>query len=116
GNAERAEFREITVVENQNEMCGFIPEAFQHVGVAAWKIPNIPRIEVVRLSLPGGIDYGGTRTTFQHKRPFRGGCVPVQLAHNAGFKLHRYTSDSFRDRQLIDSYLFAKAVPENFSL
>ena len=26
----------------------------------------------------------------------------------------RYARDSFRDRQLFDSYFFAKAVPENF--
>src|SRR5580765_1264086 len=116
GNAERAELGEITVVENQNEMCWFIPEAFEHVSVATRKIPNVARIKVVRLALPGRIDHGGAHTTLQHKRPFRSRGVPVQLAHHAGFKLHRDARDSFRDRQLLDSYFLAKTVPENSPL
>ena len=115
GNAEGAELGEITVVENENEMCRFIPEAFEHVSVATRKIPNVARIKVVRLRLPGRIDHSGAHTSFQDERPFRSGRMPVQLAHHAGFKLHRYARDSFRDRQLLDSYSFAKTVPENFS-
>ena len=116
GDAERAELGEITVVENQNEMRRFIAEAFKHVSVAARKIPDVARIKVVRLGLSGRVDHGGAHTTFQDERPFRSGCVPVKLTHDAGFKLHRYARDSFRDRQLFDSYFFAKTVPENFPL
>src|SRR5262245_14569720 len=108
GNAERAKFGEITVVENQDKMCGFIPEAFEHVGVATRKIPDIARIKIVRLRLSGRIYYSCAYTALQYKCPFRSRCVPVQLAHHARFKLHRYAGDSFRDRQLFDSYFFAK--------
>ena len=97
-------------------MCRFIPEAFQYVSVPARKIPNIARVKVVRLRLSRRIDHRGARTTFQHKRPFGGRCVPMQLAHHAWLKLHRDASDSFGDRQLFDSYFFAKTVPENLPL
>ena len=84
--------------------------------MAARKIPDVARIKVVRLSLPGRIDHGGAHTTFQDERPFRSRRVPVKLPHHAGLKLHRYARDSFRDRQLLDSYFFSKTVPENFPL
>ena len=116
GDTKGTELGEITVIENQNEMCRFIAEAFEHVSVATWKVPNVARIKVVRLGLSGRVDHSGAHTTFQDKRPFRSRCVPVKLAHHAGFKLHRYARDSLRDRQLLDSYFFAKAVPENFAL
>ena len=116
GDAERAELGEITVIKNQNEMCRFIPEAFQHVSVATGKIPNVARIKVVRFSLPGLIDHGGAHTTLQHKRPFCSSRVPVKFAHHTRLELHRYARDSFRDRQLFDSYFLAKTVPENFPL
>src|SRR6266403_684651 len=114
GDAERAELGEITVVENQNEMCRSVPEAFEHVSVPARKIPNVARIKVVRLRLSRRIDHGGAHTTFQHKRPFRSRCVPVQLAHHARLELHRHASDPLRDWQLFDSYFFTKTVPGNF--
>jgi hypothetical protein len=97
-------------------MCRFIPEAFEHARVAARKIPNVARTKVVRLGLPGRIDHRRAHTTFQHKRPSRSRCVPVQLAHHAGFKLHRYASDSFRDWQLLYRCFLAKTVPKDFSL
>src|SRR5207249_3822568 len=53
GDAEGAELGKITVVENQNEMCRFIPEAFEHVSVATRKVPDVARIEVVRFGLSG---------------------------------------------------------------
>ena len=97
-------------------MRGLVAEAFQHVSVTAWKVPNVARIEVVRFSLSGRVDHCGAHTTFQDERPFRSGCMPVKLPHDAWLKLHRYTRDSFRDRQLLDSYFLAKTVPKNFPL
>ena len=91
-----------------------IAETFEHVRVTARKVPNIPRIKVVRFGLSGRVYDRGAHTTFQDERPFRSGCVPVKLAHDAGLELHRYARDPFRDRQLLDGYFFPKAVPENF--
>ena len=54
------------------------------------------------------------RTRLKDERPFGGGGVPVELAHNARFKLHRHAGDPFRDRQLFDRGLFAKTVAEIF--
>src|SRR6266513_3075710 len=116
GDAERAELGEITVAEDQNEMCRFIPEAFEHVCVATRKIPDVARFKVVRFRLPCRIDHGGAHASFQDERPFRSGCVPVKLPHHARLKLHRHASDPLRDWQLFDSYFFSKTVPENFPL
>ena len=116
GNAERAEFGEITVVENQNEMCWLVAEAFQHVRVTAWKVPDVTRIEVVRFALPGRIDHSGAHTTFQDERPLGSRCVPVKLAHHTRLQLHRHASDPFGDRQLFGCHFLAKAVAENFAL
>src|SRR5215211_7629155 len=62
------------------------------------------------------IDHGGVYTTFQDKSRLRSGRVPVQLAHDAGFKLHRYPGDSLRNGQLFDSLFFAETIAENFPL
>src|SRR5205085_11102277 len=114
GDTKRAELGEITVIENQNELCRLIAEAFEDVRVAAWKVPDVARIKVVRLGLSSRVDHRGAHTTFQYERPFRRGCVPVELAHDAGLKLHRYARDSLRDRQLLDSYFLPKTIPKNF--
>src|SRR5205823_3243723 len=114
GDAERAELGEITVIKNQNELRRLVAETFQHVRMTAWKVPDVARIKVVRLGLSSRVDHGCAYTTFQDERPFRSGCVPMKLAHDAGLKLHRYARDSFRDRQLLDSYFFPDAVPKNF--
>src|SRR6266436_9689253 len=70
GDAERAELGKITVIENQNEMRRFIAEALEHVRVAARKIPDVARLKVVRLGLPGRIDHSGPHASFQDERPF----------------------------------------------
>src|SRR5580704_3670587 len=44
-DAERAEFREVAVVEDQDEVARLIPETFEHMSVAAGKKPDVPRLE-----------------------------------------------------------------------
>src|SRR5207237_44004 len=114
GYTKGTELGKITVVENQNEMRRLVAEAFEHVRMATRKVPDVARIKVVGFGLSSRVDHRGAHTPFQDERPFRSGCVPVKLAYNAGLKLHRYAGDSLRDRQLLDSYFFSKAVPENF--
>ena len=54
GDAERAELREVAVVEDQDEVRRLVAQAFEHVAVAAREIPDVARLEVVRLGLPCG--------------------------------------------------------------
>ena len=114
GDTKRGELGEITIVKNQNEIRWLVAEAFEHVGVTAWKVPDVARIKVVRFSLSSRVDDGGAYATFQHECPFRSGCMPVKLAHHARLQLHRYAGDSSRDRELLNSYFLPDAVPENF--
>ena len=101
GDAEGAEFGEVAVVEDQDEMTGLVTEALQHVAVAARKVPDVAGVEIVGFGEAAWIDDGGADAALENERPFGRGGVPVQLAHHAGFKLHRYARDSFRDRQLL---------------
>ena len=48
-DTERAELREVAVVEDQHEVTRLVAQAFEHVAVAAREIPHVSRLEVVRL-------------------------------------------------------------------
>jgi hypothetical protein len=98
GNAEGAEFGEVAVVEDQDEVTGRVAQTLQHVPVAARKVPDIAGIEVVGLAEAAGIDDGGADPPFDDERPFGGGGVPVQFAHRAGLEPHRDARDPPRDR------------------
>ena len=49
GDAEGAELGEVAVVEDQDEVARLVAEAFEHVAVAAGKIPDVAGLEVVGL-------------------------------------------------------------------
>src|SRR5262249_26045213 len=93
-----------------------VAEAFQHVRMAAWKVPDISGTKVVCLGLPDRVDDCCAHTSFDPECPLGGSGVPLKLAHHTRLKLHRDACDSFRDRQLFDGYFFAEAVSENFPL
>ena len=84
GDGEGAEFGEIAVVEDQDEVARLVVEALQHVAVAARKIPDVAGLEIVGFGRALRIDHGGAHAALQHERPLRGGGVPVQLAHRPG--------------------------------
>src|SRR5690606_37810997 len=46
-DAEGAELGEVAVVKNQDEVTRFISQALEHVAVAAGKVPDVARFEVV---------------------------------------------------------------------
>src|SRR6266705_4573984 len=81
GNTECAEFREVAVIENQNEMCQLIAETFEHVSVAAWKVPDVSRCKFVRFSFPRGVDHRGAHSAFGDERPFGSVRMPMKFAH-----------------------------------
>ena len=116
GNTERAKLGEITVVKDQNEMGRFVAEALEHVGVTAWKVPEIAWFEVIRLRLTGRVNHCCANAAFENERPFRCSRVPVKFAHHTGFKLHRHAGDSFGDGKLFNGRFLSKTVPQNFPL
>src|SRR4051794_20471627 len=56
-DAECAEFREVAIVKDQNEMSWFVAQALEHVPVTAGEIPDVARLELVRLGIAIGIDH-----------------------------------------------------------
>src|SRR6476469_1275113 len=97
-------------------MSRFVAETLEHVGVAAWKVPDVAWFEVVRLRLTSRVNHCCAGAAFENERPLRCSRMPVKFAHHAGFKLHRHTGDSFGDRQLLDSRFLSEAFFQNFPL
>jgi len=116
GNAEGAEFGEVAVVEDQDEVTGLVAQTLQHVAVAARKIPDVAGVEIVGLGEAAWINHGGADAALENERPFRRGGVPVQLAHRAGLKPHRDAGDPLGDRQLRNRRLLAVAVADDFAV
>jgi hypothetical protein len=110
GDAERAEFREIAVIKDKNKMAGRVAQAFQHMRVAARKIPDIARPEVIRFRAALRVDDGRTHLAVGHESPFGRGRVPVQLSHHTGLHAHRDAGDGSRYWQLGDGGFLAIAA------
>src|SRR6266513_4844807 len=98
-NTERTELGKISIIENQNEMRGFIAETFKHVGVAARKVPNIARIKIVRFGLSCRVNYCRAGTASDDKSPLRRCRMPMKFAHYSGLPLHCHAGDPFGTRQ-----------------
>ena len=113
GEAERAEFGEVAVVEDEDEVAGFVAEALEHVAVAAGEVPDVARGEVVDAASALRIDDRGSHPATDDKRPFGGGRMPVELAHHPRLEPHRHAGDPLRDRQLLDRRLLAVAAAED---
>jgi hypothetical protein len=88
GDTECAELRKIAVVKDQNEMGWIVAETLEHMGVATWKVPDVARVEVIRLCLTSRIDHRSTNAPLEHEGPLGGSSMPVKLAHHAGLELH----------------------------
>src|SRR6266576_1842677 len=96
-------------------MSRLVAETFKHMGVAAWKVPDVARFKVVRLRLTSRVNHSCADPAFENKRPFGGRSVPMKLSHHSGLELHCYTGDSLRDGKLVDGRFLAKAVSHYFS-
>src|SRR5208337_3233839 len=116
GDAECAKFREVSVVEDEDEMSRLVPETLEHVAVAAGEIPDVAGLEIVGLGAPPRIDHGCPHAALDDKRPLGGRGVPVQLAHGARLQLHRDARDTLGDRQLLDGGLLAVAAADHLAL
>jgi hypothetical protein len=84
GDAEGAEFGEVAVVEDQDEVTRLVADTLQHVAVAAREVPDVAGFEIVGLGKAAWVDDGGADAALENKRPFGRGGVPVQFAHRAG--------------------------------
>jgi hypothetical protein len=115
GNAERAEFGEVSIVEDENEMTGLFAEALQHVTVSAGEVPDVARVEIVRLGIALRINHGGPNATFHHESPLRRCCVPVKFPHRPGFEPHRDSRNAFGNRQLGDRRLLPEALVDDLT-
>ena len=115
GDAERAELREVAVVKDQHEVARLAAQAFKHVAVAAWEVPYVARLEIVRFRVPARTDYRRPHPSFVHEGPLRRGGVPVQLAHAARLQPHRHARDSRGDGELLDGGLLGRALADHLS-
>src|SRR3954451_4869250 len=94
-------------------MSRFIAEAFQHMRISARKVPKIAWRNIVRFSLPRGINNGRAHTSIDDKGPFRRRGMPVKLTHHTRLALHGLTGNSIRDQQLLDRYFFSERVAKD---
>ena len=87
--------------------------------MAARKVPNVARIEIVDFAAARRVDQRGSHAPFENESPFRGRRVPVQFAGHARLEAHRDAGDSLGNRQLLDRGFFAVAasctLPFDFS-
>ena len=116
GDAEGAEFGEVAIVEDQDEMTGLVAEALQHVTVPPGEVPDVARVEIVGLGKAAWVDDGGANAPLDDEGPLGRGGVPVQFAHRARLKPHRNPGNSLGDRQLRDGGLLAVTVADDLAL
>ena len=109
GDAEGAEFGEMAVVERQNKMRA-VRQRLNGMAIAFWEIPDVAGAEIRHFAFALGIEDGDARMAFQHKRPFGGDGVPVQLTHAARFQRHVDACHTFGDRKLLDGGLARPAA------
>lgn len=101
GNAEGAEFGEVPIIERQNKMRA-VCQRLNGMAIAFREIPHVAGAEIRHLAFSLGIEDGDASMAFQHKRPFGGDGVPVQLAHAARLQRHVHARHAFGDRKLLD--------------
>ena len=109
GDAEGAEFGEMAVIERQNKMRA-VRQRLNGMAVAFWEIPHVAGPEIRHFAFALGIEDGDARMAFQHKRPFGGDGVPVQLTHAARLQRHVDARYAFGDRELLDGGLARPAA------
>ena len=110
GDAEGAEFREVAVVEHQNELAVVRTEALDRVAVAAREIPDVAGGEVEHFGMRLRVDRGDATAALEHIGPFRGVGVPVQFAQRTGRKLHQHAGELFGHRKFRDGRFFRPAA------
>src|SRR6185437_11270910 len=115
GDAEGGKLGEIAVIEDQNEVTGFMAETLNRVAVAARKIPNVARIEIVRFRVSCRVDDRRATASLNDESPFRSRGVPVQLAHRARFQTHRHAGDALGDGQLLNRGLLARTAADDLA-
>ncbi len=113
---EGAEFREIAVVEHEEEGAGAGAEALDRMAVAAREVPDIARAEVDDLALADRIDGGDPAIALEHIGPFGGIGVPVQLAQGARLERHVDPGELLRHREAGDVRLLGGAAVELLGL
>jgi hypothetical protein len=121
GDAERAELGEVAIVEDQDKVARLVTEALEHVAVAAGEVPDVARLELVRLGVALRVEDRSADVALDDERPLGGGGMPVQFTRCPRLEHHRDTGDPPGDRQLLDCRLLAVAVaddllPSDFSI
>src|SRR5580704_998851 len=112
-DAEGAELGKVSVVEDKNEVAWLVAQRLDDMAMAAWKIPDVARQEIVGLRTALGIDHRGPHRAFSDEGPLRRGGVPVKLAHHSRLHAHGNTRNPLRDRQLFHCSFLAIAALEH---
>jgi hypothetical protein len=107
--------RKIPLIEDQDEVRGLVPEAFEHISMTARKEPDIAGFEVVCFGMPVGFNDRHANSFFDDKPPFGRRGVPVKLSHRPRFESHRNASKALRTGQLHHGHFFAGTVSDDFA-
>ncbi len=111
-DAERAELREIAVVEHQHEHARPGADPLDGMAVAAREVPDVARTEIDDLALVLRVDGGDAAAPFDHIGPFGSVGVPVQLAQSPGLECHVDAGELLRHRELDHCRLLRRAAVE----
>ena len=108
--------RKGAIVEDQNKVSLAGTKTLQGVAMPAREVPDVARLEVVRLGEAARIDNRGTNPPLEDERPLGRGGMPVRFAHRSGLDPHGNPRKSFGNRQLRDGCLFPVAVADDFAV
>ena len=115
-DAEGAEFGEVAVVENEDEVARLVAQGLDDMTVPAREIPDIAWTEVIGLRAALWVDHRSAHQTFGDKGPLRRRRVPMKLPHHARLHAHRDAGDPLRYRQLGYGGFLAVAAAHHPSL
>src|ERR1700679_3484534 len=82
-NAEGPEFREVPVVESEQEVALAGTKGLDCVPVASREVPGVAFLEIVHFGLAVWSNDRGAAPSCNHVSPLSGQCVPVELANRA---------------------------------
>src|ERR1700722_13111722 len=99
-DAERTEFREVSIVEAEQKMGFTGAQALQQMAVAAREIPGVAGSELIDGGLPVGHHNSSADPPFNHVGPFGGKRMPVKLPNGSWFEAHRHAGDALGNREL----------------
>src|SRR5208283_3314089 len=99
--AECAEFREATVIENQNEMSLVWSKSLNRVSPSSWEEENVPFITISRFPVAFEVNRRHPDPSANNVTPFGSGRVPMKFAESSRVQSHRHAGHVLGNRKFM---------------